>query len=554
MVNNPFRRLFGRVTGAAERGVRGAALAPGIGIGRVVHLRNHAPTGHSVRTISPARLPRERERVHAAFAAVRLELEAMSQEVEDKFDVHTAAIFIAQKTILDDPTLQERISGELEASMVNAEEVVRRVFAEMEQRLRKAASESAVAKTDDLADLERRLMLRLGGARAVSRMKPPPGSVVAAAHLYPSDTVRLPERGIQAIVVTNGSAGSHVVLLAKEMGIPLVGGVSGVEEKLPEDCLVIVDGNEGVVHVNPDDRLLRLFRRKTAAAKQLRFWDRFRKRGPVTTRAGRQVEVHANIGTADDAVSARQYGAAGIGLFRVEKLYMNSTHLPTEDELVQALFDAVKPFRGKPVTIRLLDVGGDKRVPYLDFPEEENPFLGRRGVRLLFDFPELLRTEIRALLRVHASFPIGILIPMVTIADDVLRVREILREVAMELGIPTLPRVGAMIETPAAALCAAEIAGVSEFLSIGTNDLTQFTMAADRDNPLVADYFRTRHPAVLALIKKVAADVDHIPVSICGDVAGDLEAIPELIRSGITNFSVAPPFIADVKNKIRAID
>lgn len=286
----------------------------------------------------------------------------------------------------------------------------------------------------------------------------------------------------------------------------------------------------------------------------MRVRERWLRRRPVVTPDGTRVDVHANVGDAEDARLARQFGAAGIGLFRLEQLYLTAAKLPTEDELVATLLEAAKQFRGKPVNVRLLDVGGDKRLPYLDVPREENPFLGRRGVRLLFHFPELLRTELRALLRVHATVPIRITVPMVTFADDLVRVRAVMAEVAAELGADEpdeLPPLGSMIETPAAALAVEEIAGACDFLSIGTNDLTQYTMAADRDNPLVSEYFRTRHPALLSLVRNVVENASGRPVCVCGDVAGDLDALPQLLEIGVTCLSVAPPLIAQVKDRLR---
>ncbi len=546
------RRFFPNGT-RPERRIRGSGIAPGIGFGKAYHLDEHHKSIHEVRTIQPSAIDREMDRIQRAIDEVKNDLDEMSADIEDRFDVHTAGIFRAQSALLSDPSLRERLKKELRESLVNAEEIVQRGFAQMEERLRSSKSDSIAARGDDVADLARRVILRLGGIRSSSRPKIPPGSVVIAEQVYPSDTAVFPKNSVEALVVTNGSPGSHVALLAKEMGIPVVAGIANPTAEAPAEANLVVDGTYGVVYIAPSDRTMHRLRRRIAQGHKVRLRERWLRRRPVTTQDGHKIEVHANVGSLDDAIHATQYGAAGIGLFRLEKLYLSESRLPSEDDLVERLSVAIRPFSGKPINIRLLDVGGDKRLPYLEFPEEENPFLGRRGVRLLFHFPELLRSELRALLRVHTEIPIRILVPMVTFAEDMNRVREVVDDVARELGVQTPPPLGSMIETPAAALCAGDIARVSDFLSIGTNDLTQYTMAADRDNPLVSEYFRTRHAAVYSLIRTVVEKALDKPVSVCGDLAGDLDALPELFETGITNISVAPPLIAHVKDRIRGL-
>jgi phosphoenolpyruvate-protein kinase (PTS system EI component) len=315
----------------------------------------------------------------------------------------------------------------------------------------------------------------------------------------------------------------------------------------------VIDGTSGAVVLDPRPRTLARYRRKVDRGSRVRLRERWLRNRPVTTRDGRQIDILASIGTSDDSLLARTYGAAGIGLFRIENLYLAADSLPSEEELSRQILEAIAPLRGKPITIRLLDVGGDKRLPYLDLPPEGNPFLGRRGIRLLLQYPELLRSELRALLAVHRECPIQILVPMVTFPEEVRRVKDTLREVARECGVHRIPKVGAMIEIPAAALCASAIAEESDFLSIGTNDLAQYTMAADRDNPHVAEYYRSDHDAVLALVRLTVEQTGGKAVCVCGDIASDPDALPALLSTGVRCLSVVPSALAEVKSRIRGI-
>ena len=261
----------------------------------------------------------------------------------------------------------------------------------------------------------------------------------------------------------------------------------------------------------------------------------------------------ANIGCREDAVLAADNGADGVGLYRLEQLYLSRKALPNEDELLEIMRSAVEPIAGKPITIRLLDVGADKKLPSLDLSAEVNPFLGRRGVRVLLAFPELLHTQLRALARLSRVRDVHILVPMVTLAQEMKRLRELLVTAAADVGAEHLPPLGAMIETPAAALCVDEIKQHADFLSVGTNDLTQYTMAAGREDPLVSDYFIDDHPAVRRLLGLVSEAAGDMPLALCGELAGRVDMLPFLLATGIRTFSVAPPLVPTVKEAVRHI-
>ncbi|HUX51239.1 MAG TPA: phosphoenolpyruvate--protein phosphotransferase [Spirochaetia bacterium] len=537
-----------------ERVVYATIIAPGFGIGDLFHLDRDARPEIPDRSIRPAQIDEELKRILRAIDDVRGDLERTIAEIEERFDAHTAGIFRAQQAMLDDPSIGAGLDSVLREKLVNGEQVVRSVFERAGDRLRATGNDQIASRADDISDLGRRVCLRMGGRKASHRRQFPQGTVLVADELFPSDAAALPRNGIEAIILSRGSPGSHVALFAKEMGIPVVAGIENLRSIAPAGHRVIVDGTNGAIFIDPGAQSIARFRRRAERGRWVQFRERWLRRRPVATRDGMRVQIFSNVGTLDEAQHARQYGADGIGLFRLEKIYLGAASPPTFAELIERVGLVIAPFRGKPVNVRLLDIGGDKRLPYVDLPQEENPFLGRRGIRLLFDLPDLLRAQLRALLHVHRECPLQILVPMVTVPEDVSRVRAVLEEIGAKEHISQLPKIGAMIEVPAAALCAADIAAVSDFLSIGTNDLTQYTMAADRGNPTVAEYYRSHHPAVLALLRMVVDQSHGKPVSVCGDMAGDLEALPALFATGIRSISVVPAIIADVKDRIRSLD
>jgi phosphoenolpyruvate-protein kinase (PTS system EI component) len=276
-------------------------------------------------------------------------------------------------------------------------------------------------------------------------------------------------------------------------------------------------------------------------------------RQPAFTQNGTAITVLANVGGREDVAAATEDGADGVGLYRLEQFYLARKTPPAAAELLAELRAVFAPMQGKPITVRLLDLGGDKPLPFLKLPPEDNPFLGQRGVRFLLRFPDLLETQLQALWEFSQEHDVRILVPMVTLADEMARVRSLLVAKAKDAAGGKLPPLGAMIETPAAALSVAKITAHADFLSIGTNDLTQYTMAAGRENPLVNDYFLEDHPAVLRLIRIIVEEAGGIPVAVCGELARQLHAIPTLLNLGIRVLSVAPPLVPGVKEAIRQV-
>jgi phosphoenolpyruvate-protein kinase (PTS system EI component) len=271
----------------------------------------------------------------------------------------------------------------------------------------------------------------------------------------------------------------------------------------------------------------------------------------AVTLDGIEVSVMANVRSREDVKLAMENGADGVGLFRTEPFFLASKHFPSDRDFAEFLIDSLQPAQGRYIDVRLLDIGADKNPLYLHLPAEPDPFLGRRGVRVLHEYPHLLEAQLRAVLQVSQQFRLGVLIPMVTTESDVVRVVELLRRLAAEMGIGDLPRIGAMIETPAAALSIPSLKKHVDFLSIGSNDLTQYTMAAGRENPLVTEYFIDDHPSILRLIELVIRESGDTPVSLCGELAGRADVIPRLLSTGIRSFSVSAALVPEVKNTIR---
>ena len=389
----------------------------------------------------------------------------------------------------------------------------------------------------------------------------PEGSVVVADELLPSVTARLEVGQIRAFVSEHGGRFSHASIMARSQGIPAVTGVPGAARSVKTGDRLIVDGIAGALFVNPSDAVEREYERLEREIRADK--DRLRETVdlPAVTLDGTTIGLMANAGKFADTEAALLYNADGIGLYRTEFAYAIRDEFPTEDEQFEFLERAAGRLHPRRVVLRLLDIGADKQLPYFPLPPSRNPSLAERGIRLLLKHPELLRRQLRAFLRVSASHPISILIPMVTGIDDVRRTRAIFHEVQSELraaGVPFDPQVpiGAMVEIPSAVLVARDLAREVDFFSLGTNDLVQYVLAADREDESVASYYQPMHPAVLRLVGSLAevAGQTGRPLSICGDIAGDPFYTELLLGLGLRTLSVAPGEILGVKHRIRTTD
>jgi phosphoenolpyruvate-protein phosphotransferase len=536
-----------------ELRIAGRVLAPGLVIGAafVYHERSEALA--EPQDIERHQVADELKRLDRAMGTVREDLRVSAHRIEADTDAKLAAIFQAHEAMLQDPTLQQEIRTVVEGELISATQALARVFRRWERKFREMAQPAQRHQAEDVADLGRRLLREMAGVKTTLLEKMPPGRVLVARRLLPSDTVALPRRAVVGIVLEFGGPGSHAALLAEALGIPTVAHIPKATETIADDDVLIVDGVRGEVIVNPVEAT---HARYTAAIEGVQTWSAEVKQlaqQPACTRDGIPIAVLANVGCREDVTAAVDDGADGVGLYRLEQFYLSRKTPPTATELLAEWREMFAPLRGKPLTMRLLDLGGDKPLPFLKLPAEDNPFLGRRGVRLLLRYPDLLDTQLQALWQFSQEHDVRILVPMVTLAEEMAQVRSRLAALVKDTGQDKLPLLGAMIETPAAALSVKDIIAHADFLSIGTNDLTQYTMAAGRENPLVSDYFREDHPAVLRLVRTVVEESGQIPVAVCGELARQVDAIPALLKLGIRSLSVAPPLVPGVKETVRQV-
>jgi len=466
-----------------NRTLTGEGISPGLAVGKAwiyegtIH---HKPRS---RRIDRSEIQRQHTRIERAVEHVLGDLERSADQIEQELNKDLAAIFRAHQGILTSRTLLDELRNGLESELVDAEEIVQRVFWRWERRFADNQDGKTRRYADDVADLSRRLLHALAGIHAHPLEEVPAESVIVASRLLPSDTVHLSRRSVVAVLAAQAGPGSHASLMTSERGIPAVAQLSDLLIEVSSGDTVLVDGSAGTVVLRPDEAMETQFRQRVAAQRESDVVIQVRSHEVAETRDGTRIEVAANVGTDEDVLLAAQNGADGIGLFRLESLLITSNELPSEPQLLALVRSALEPFRGRPVSLRLLDAGGDKPVPWLDLPDEGNPFLGRRGLRLLLHHPELLEYQLRTFLRLSREHDLRILVPMVTLAEEMEKVRTSVERAARAIGISELPPLGAMIETPAAALCSDEIAAHADFLNLGTNDLTQYTMAADRENP-----------------------------------------------------------------------
>ncbi len=529
----------------------GDVTSPGLVIGPAFVYRDCLDALSPPRAIKQHQIEAELSDIERAVKIVREDLKISAQRIEAQAGPKLAAIFDAHEEMLQDPSLRREIRDEVEGTLIDASQALARVFLRWEEKFRATGQEMLRERADDLADLQGRLLREIAGVKTTALEKMPLGRVLVARRLFPSDTVALPRRAVLGIVLEFGGPGSHAALLARALGIPTVSQIANATARIADAQQVIVDGIAGEVILSPDAAMQVQYEERVRRAQEETLQSRRVSRDPVRTTDGREITVMANVGCGEDVAAAADNGADGVGLYRIEQFYLSRTTPPSVPELLEELRGSLAPLRGKPITVRLLDLGADKPVPFVQFPSEDDPFLGRRGVRLLLKYPDLLDTQLRALLEFARDHDVRILVPMVTLAGDMAQIRRRLLELADNAGIDKLPPLGAMIETPAAALSVAEIIQHVDFLSIGTNDLTQYTMAAGRENPLVNAYFVENHPAVLRLMRIVCEEAGHIPVALCGELAADLDSISILLKLGLRIFSVAPPLVPGVKAAIR---
>jgi len=529
----------------------GIAASPGYAIGKALVYSSQSDVPERLTIADPAA---EKQRLEQAAASAIRELEALRQEAAQRLGEREAGILDGHIMLLGDPELIAAAYAQIEAQHVNAEYAfyeVSRTFIDM---LKSMDDEQMRARAADLADVTDRVIRQLQGRSGAALDVGQAGSIIFADDLTPSMTASLDLKLVAGIVNRLGSRTSHSAIIARTLELPAVTGVKGDLALVEDGADVIVDGLAGLVIVHPGPELIAEYEQKREAYRKerqdLMQWAKRR----TETLDGRRVEVAANISSLSDLAKVVEHGAEGIGLFRTEFLFMEGERVPAENEQFSIYKHVLERMEGKPVIIRTLDIGGDKEVPHLKLPREDNPFLGERGIRLCFSQEELFRTQLSALLRASRFGNLHIMFPMIAVLDDWRKARAMLheeREKLMARGIEVAENiaVGMMVEVPSAAILAHVFAPEVDFFSIGTNDLIQYTMAADRMNEAVSYLYQPLNPAVLHLIQMVT-DAAHQAgkwVGVCGAMAEDAEAVPILLGLGIDELSVSSSSILSVR-------
>lgn len=530
--------------------IHGTPLSPGLAQGLIhVHRGLLGPIDAPV-DIEQNNVTDEFSRLDVATARISDDLFTLAARVEQEIDSRLAEVFGTHQLMLHDASLREELRKEIVDNLVNASTAVKTVFLRWEKRFLLMESQIARDKGDDMRDISIRLRNALAGITMHPLEEIPDGCVLATSRLLPSDTVILAGRSVSAVLLEYGSTGSHAALFAREMGLPCISGFPHLLTTVPNGALALVDADTGMVTISPREKQQVIFRKKVDDKAHDYKLARSRAMSPAVTKDGVMISVLANVSCSDDTEKAMSNGADGVGLYRLEQAYLGRVVPPNTDELLNEMRLTLDAAKGCTVYVRLLDIGSDKPLPFIGFLAETNPSLGRRGIRFLREYPELLKTQLQAVLELAREFEVRVLVPMVTLPDDVAVVKNYLTQLCSQLRISTPPRLGAMIETPAAALAAQELVKHADFLSFGTNDLTQYAFAADRENAAVEGYYKDASDVIFRLLRITHDDVPDIPLSLCGELAGRPEHIPRLLQCGIRTFSVAAPLIPIIKETI----
>lgn len=540
-----------------EKTIHGIAASSGIAIAKAYRLETPHLAAEK-RTV--ADVEAEIARLEAAVAKAKEELEAIKQHALEKLGEDKAAIFAAHLLVLDDPELLNPIKEKIQTERVNAEYALDETALFFISMFEAMDNEYMKERAADIRDVTKRVLAHLLGVTISNPSLISEEVVIIAEDLTPSDTAQLNRQYVKGFATDIGGRTSHSAIMARSLEIPAVVGTKTVTAEVKNGDIVIVDGLDGQVIINPSPELLAQYEQKRARYEaQKAEWAKLVHEATVTA-DGIHVELAANIGTPDDVKGALANGAEGIGLYRTEFLYMGRSELPTEDEQFVAYKTVLEQMNGKPVVVRTLDIGGDKELPYLQLPKEMNPFLGFRAIRLCLEMQDMFRTQLRALLRASVHGNLKIMFPMIATLDEFRQAKAILleeKEALLRQGVAVADgiEVGMMVEIPAAAVMADQFVKEVDFFSIGTNDLIQYTMAADRMNERVAYLYQPYNPAILRLISHVidAAHREGKWVGMCGEMAGDPIAIPILLALGLDEFSMSATSILPVRAQLKRL-
>ena len=545
----------GKNKNSSENAIKGITLSPGIAIGKAFHLHEDRIRNIPRYDIGKTEIPDELQRIEDALKKAKDEIANISRAISPLLRSQESSIFKAQKLMVKDFELGPTFEKEITEKLVNAEQIVREIFRKNIVKFRSFNDEVFRAKADDLIDIYRIVMLALVGGSEKS-IQPPENAILLMTRLLPSSPARVVQSDIAGVIIKEGCIYSHGALIVRAMGIPCfctngqpLYGIKGSTD-------LVIDGPGNKVVLNPSVPVFQAYRLKKEKLLKQRNHSQNIIRDVVTLKGGRRIQFMANANTLYEVQNAKYYGCDGIGLIRLEVFYSQFAKPPNEETIYDYCESIALEAECDTITFRLLDMGGDKKLPCFPLQDEKNPSLGMRGVRLLINNPEILTPQINALLRLSGKYPVRILIPMITTVDEVKEVRRIIDKCqrAMMIFSPKYSmHLGVMVETPAAALTIGSITEVADFVSIGTNDLIQYTMAACREDQNVAHLFSKGFEYIYPLIQSVASVCNNknMECGVCGEIASDEQYLMKLIQCGISQFSVPYNRIPNLKNRIK---
>lgn len=534
---------------------KGIAVSPGVVVG-YAYVVSELYVGEKDTKIDSTEVKNELNRYESARNRACMDLQNLEKKVATQVGQEEAAIFAVHRMLLRDPGFTKRINKSIADRHISAQAAVADALKYYEVLFAGSDDDYLKERIHDVRDVALRLSGYLSNYSQDHSDIPEGKSIVFADELLPSQAVALGDVDVHGIVTQAGSQTSHAAIIARSKGIPAVSGVSGILRQVKTGDPVIVDGRDGNVILRPNEETLRVYRKLEREFFDLKDQLAENKDLPARTADGVHLHLHANVNNVMDAQSASGMGACGVGLYRTEFFYLTHPDVPDEQEQFENYCEVIENSPNKSVTIRTLDIGGDKTVAYLGHHQEANPFMGWRSIRLSFEHKDFFLNQIRAILRAAGQFPEGkvkMLFPMVTTLEEMRRLRKIVKTAGKELQRKgqsyRMAPMGMMIEVPAAALCIDNLLEAADFVSIGSNDLVQYLMAADRDNPKVSHLCQPLSPAVIRILKSVilACNRSEVPVTLCGEMAGQHRAFLLLLGMGLTRFSMSPAFLPSIK-------
>lgn len=537
---------------------KGIAGSEGIGIGRVVIIEEHEAVIED-KTITD--VDAEIQRVQSAIEKFVNVTTEMADKMEATVGAKDADILRGHIMLLRDPTIEEQIVALIRSEKVTAEKALDQVLEQTAELFAQIPDELLQQRATDFRDIKTRIVKILLGIEELDISAVPAGTVLVAKDLTPSMTAGIVPENIAGVLTEVGGRTSHSAILARAMEIPAVLSIEGICSQVKNGDMVVLDGTKGEAIVNPDEATVSEYEKKLEEYRKEKELLKKYTGKPTVSKDGTKAELVCNIGKLEDAKKAAECDGEGIGLFRTEFLFMDRDSLPTEEEQFEAYKSVAETMAGKPVIIRTLDIGGDKEIPYLGLEKEDNPFLGFRAIRFCLQRKDIYETQLKALVRASAFGKIKVMVPLVTGLDELRQVKAMIADIMKEYDAAGVAynkdlEVGVMMETPAACLMADALAKEAAFFSIGTNDLTGYTMAVDRGNAKVAYLYSTYNPAVLRAIKRIieCGKKEGIMVGMCGEAAADEKLIPLLLAFGLDEFSVSATSVLRTRKTISECD